>query len=373
MAETAERPLAILHVLRAPVGGLFRHVVDLARGQTARGHRVGILVNSTTGGEHAEAVISVLARELALGVTRQLMSRHLGISDISALRAVRRRVTEVGVDVVHGHGAKGGAYARLTDGGALRAYTPHGGTLNFDPRSAAGILYLGLERVLRGRTDLFLFESAHARDVFNARVGAPTALARVVHNGVTTPEFEPVAPRVDATDLVFVGELRQLKGVDLLIEAIALLAADGRRVTATIVGEGPDSAAFRDLARQRGIADALQFPGVLPAREAFARGRLLVVPSRAESLPYIVLEAAAARVPLLATGVGGIPEIYGPQSGALLPAGDATQLARAIGQAIADPATGRAGVTVLSERVRAGFNVDSMTDGVLAAYRAAIG
>src|SRR5205814_1970336 len=80
-------------------------------------------------------------------------------------------------------------------------------------------------RVLRGRTDLFLFESAHARDVFNARVGAPTALARVVHNGVTTPEFEPVAPGVDATDLVFVGELRQLKGVDLLIEAIALLAA----------------------------------------------------------------------------------------------------------------------------------------------------
>ena len=105
----------------------------------------------------------------------------------------------------------------------------------------------------------------------------------------------------------------------------------------------------------------------------FARGRLLVVPSRAESLPYIVLEAAAARVPLLATGVGGIPEIYGPQSGALLPAGDATRLARAIGQAIADPAAGRASVTVLSKRVRAGFDVDSMTDGVLAAYRAAIG
>src|SRR5437660_7424950 len=105
MTGTAERPLSILHVLRAPVGGLFRHVVDLARGQTARGHRVGVLADSTTGGARAEAVLSGLARELALGVSRWPMSRHLGISDFSALHKVRRRIAELGADVVHGHGA----------------------------------------------------------------------------------------------------------------------------------------------------------------------------------------------------------------------------------------------------------------------------
>ena len=68
----------------------------------------------------------------------------------------------------------------------------------------------------------------------------------------------------------------------------------------------------------------------MPARAAFALGRLLVAPSRAESLPYIILETAAAAVPLITTNVGGIPEIFGPQAGRLVPPGDAAALARAI-------------------------------------------
>ena len=68
----------------------------------------------------------------------------------------------------------------------------------------------------------------------------------------------------------------------------------------------------------------------MPARDAFALGRLLVAPSRAESLPYIVLEAAAAAVPMITTNVGGIPEIFGPQAAGLVAPGDAAALARAI-------------------------------------------
>src|SRR6516162_4037531 len=69
----APRPLNILHVMRAPVGGLFRHVADLARGQAARGHRVGIVADATTGGDQAEAVLADLSSVLALGVTRMAM------------------------------------------------------------------------------------------------------------------------------------------------------------------------------------------------------------------------------------------------------------------------------------------------------------
>jgi glycosyltransferase involved in cell wall biosynthesis len=364
------RSLAVLHVFRAPVGGLFRHVVDLVRTQAAAGHRIGIVADATTGGERAEAALAALMPSLALGITRVPMSRHLGLSDIAAVRRVGRALRETGADVVHGHGAKGGAYARLTGGGALRAYTPHGGTLHFAPRSPLGLVYLNLERVLLPRTDLILFESAYARDVFHALVGTLDALGRVVHNGVTAPEFVPVAPAPDASDLVFVGELRRLKGVDVLIEAMGMLGAAGRPVSATIIGSGPDADAFKALARARGIAAS--FPGALPARQGFARGRLLIVPSRAESLPYIVLEAAAAGVPLLATDVGGIPEIFGPQRPRLLPAGDAAKLADAIRAALADPAGSRAAAEALRERVRSQFNAETMGAAVLAAYRAAI-
>jgi glycosyltransferase involved in cell wall biosynthesis len=364
------RPLSILHVFRAPVGGLFRHVVDLVRGQTAAGHRVGIIADAITGGGRAEATLAEIAPLMALGITRVSMSRHLGLSDVVAVRRVAQVIRTSGADIVHGHGAKGGAYARLVGTRALRAYTPHGGSLHFDPRTPIGFVYLTLERALLGRTDLLLFESTYARDVYHARIGTPAAPVQVIHNGVAAAEFTPVTPAADASDVVLVGELRRLKGVDVLIEALSLLGAQGRPVSATIVGSGPEAAEFQALARARGVAAT--FPGALPAREAFARGRLLVVPSRAESLPYIVLEAAAAGVPMLTTKVGGIPEIFGPYGGQLLPAGDVASLAAAIQAALSNTAAAQASAQALRERVRAHFSAEPMVAGVLASYRAAL-
>lgn len=366
------RPLKILHVLRSPVGGLFRHVIDLARTQAARGHQVGIVADSTTGGARADAAFASLSGALALGLTRVPMSRHIGASDISAQRHVARRAGETEADVLHGHGAKGGAYARLCGGRAIRVYTPHGGSLHYGRGSPVGFLYLTLEQVLMRCTELFLFESRYGRDVFTAKIGAPNTLVRVVHNGVTAGEFAEVTPNADATDVIFIGELRHLKGVDVLLDALALVARDRRSVSATIVGAGPDAEQFRTQAERLGLASSTRFRDPVPARQAFALGRLMVAPSRAESLPYIILETAAAAVPLIATNVGGIPEIFGPQSHRLVPPGDAAALARAISAALADPATLRNETLTLRERVQAEFSADTMAGWILAAYDEAL-
>lgn len=368
MAAAPERPLNILHVLRAPVGGLFRHVMDLAACQIARGNHVGIVADASTGGARAEAAFAALAPQLALGLLRLPMSRHIDFSDTKAVADISRRVRDSHADVVHGHGAKGGAYARLASHGALRVYTPHGGSLHYGWLSPVGLFYLAAERLLKRRTDLILFESQYGRDTFRAKIGEPTSLVRVVHNGVTPDEFAPIEPAADATDLVFVGELRVLKGVDVLIAAVALMRDGGRAVTATIVGDGPDRATFEARVQALGLSDAVRFTGALPARTAFALGRLMVVPSRAESLPYVVLEAAAAGVPLIATRVGGIPEILGPDADRLVATGDAGALAKALSQSLADPAAARAAAAQLRARVQAHFSADVMTDAVLAAY-----
>ena len=365
------RPLKILHVLRSPVGGLFRHVIDLARAQAARGHQVGIVADSSTGGARADAAFATLSGQLALGLTRVPMSRHVGLSDLSAQRHVAQRARDTGADVLHGHGAKGGAYARLCGGRIIRVYTPHGGSLHYSRGSPAGLLYLTLEQVLMARTELFLFESRYGRDVFSAKIGTPRSLVRVVHNGVTAGEFTEVAAQEDATNVVFIGELRLLKGVDVLLEALALLARD-RPVTATIVGDGPDVGQFHTQVERLGLNASTRFVGPLPAREAFKLGRLLVAPSRAESLPYIILEAAAAAVPLITTNVGGIPEVFGPQASRLVPPGDAPALARAIAAALADPATLRTETLTLRTRVQAEFSADVMADAVLDAYADAL-
>ncbi|RDV01330.1 glycosyltransferase family 4 protein [Undibacter mobilis] len=366
--------LNILHVLRAPVGGLFRHVMDLARAQAERGHRVGLIADSTTGGERAAAAFTALAPLLAHGITRVPMSRSVGPADWKPVLHTMRRASAARADVLHGHGAKGGAYARLAPGNrrAIRVYTPHGGSLLFSNETLGGRIYLATERFLLRRSDLLLFESQYSADMSQTKVGTPPCLTRVVHNGVSRAEFEPIVPAPDATDIVFIGELRELKGVDLLIDAIASLRRKGRPLTATLVGAGPDRDAFVAQAAEAGLSDVIKFPGAMNARQALALGRLMVVPSRAESLPYVVLETAAARVPLLTTRVGGIPEIYGPLSDALLPPDNADAIADAIATAFDGPDALIERTRALNERVSRLFSVDAMVDGILDGYRAAL-
>ncbi len=368
------RAINILHVLRSPVGGLFRHVVDLARGQIARGHRVGIIADSRTGGERADEMLAGLAPQLALGLSRVRMPRQAGFGDIFAIRHTAQRIAETAANVIHGHGAKGGAYARLAarPSGVVRAYTPHGGSLHFGSDTLLGRFYLTLERFLMPRGELFLFESAYSAEVFRSKIGSPAGIVRMVHNGVGKAEFEPVTVAGDATDIVFMGELRELKGIDVLIEAIGLLHRDGRAVTATLVGDGPLAAALREQVARLGIFNAVRFRQAMPARMAFGLGRIMVVPSRAESLPYVVLEAAAAGRPLIATRVGGIAEIYGPLSDALVPAASPQALAQAIARALGDPTAADEAAQKLRARVAEAFSLDAMVEGVLSAYQRAL-
>jgi glycosyltransferase involved in cell wall biosynthesis len=368
-------PLNILHVLRAPVGGLFRHVADLVHGQIARGHRVGIVADSLTGDVVSEAVLAGLAPALALGLSRTPIERSFGPRDLLAFWHVSKRVRATQADVVHGHGAKGGAFARLAFAGkpAVRAYTPHGGSLLLDHATLTGKVYLALERILMPRGDLYLFESAFSAGVFDAKIGKPKGLTRVVHNGVSAAEFEPVVLASDATDLVFLGELRPVKGIDVLVDAIAQLRdSGGPQVTATVVGGGPSADALRAQAASLGLTSAIRFMPPMPARAAMTLGRVMVIPSRAESLPYVVLEAAAAGKPLITTNVGGIHEIFGPLSPALIPAGDAPTLAQAIAYAMREPAAMSETARLLRARVEASFSMETMVDGVLDGYAQAL-
>ncbi len=373
-ADSTQTSLKILHLLRAPLGGLFRHVIDVANSQIERGHRVGLIVDSITGGARADAILADLAPRLALGIERVPIARELRPHDFHALWRISRRIKKLAPDVLHGHGAKGAALARLAPAaaGAIRAYTPHGGSLVYCPGTLSGGFYRTIERILNPRTDLFLFESGYIAELYRAVVAPPRAMVRVVRNGIAEAEFEPAVPRPDATDIVCVGELRPVKAIDVLIEALAILQHSGRRVTATIAGEGPDAAKLQAQAHRLGIADQIRFIGHCPARSAFTMGRILVIPSRAESLPYVVLEAAAAGLPIIATDVGGVPEIFGPRASQLIPPDDVAALIGAIAAALDDPAEMRSGAQVLKSRVRSEFSLWTMVEANLAAYRDAI-
>jgi glycosyltransferase involved in cell wall biosynthesis len=347
--------------------------MDLARLQAASGHAVGIVCDSTTGGERGERALAELASSLELGLLRIPMRRNPHLSDWSCLQAVGHRAAEVGAEVLHGHGAKGGAYARLAAAGpAIRAYTPHGGSYNYRPGSSLHRLYMGAEAVLARRTDAFLFESEYVAGRHRTFVGGPERVSRIVHNGIADAEFAPVTRSHDAFDLLYVGELREAKGLPFLLEALVQLRAEGRALRLLMVGSGPDAEILRETVERLGLTGAVAFEPPQAIRSVLARGRILVVPSLAESLPYVVLEAAAAAQPLVATRVGGIPEIFGEAAGNLVPSRDALALASSIRRVLDEAPDALAARTrLLSDSIRQRFSLERMGIEVISGYAAA--
>ena len=99
-----------------------------------------------------------------------------------------------------------------------------------------------------------------------------------------------------------------------------------------MIGDGPQKAEYEQMMLERGLGRRIDMLPAMKARDAFALARNVVVPSRAESMPYIVLEALAARKPVIAARVGGIPEVLGTDSAALAAPDDAQSLAACHGR-----------------------------------------
>ncbi len=367
------QPLRILHATRAPVGGIFRHILDLANGQADRGHHVGIIADSLTGGERAEQALAEIGPKLKLGVHRTAIRREPLPSDLLVWARFQRMIGQLKPDVLHGHGAKAGAFMRLRTANRdrIRVYTPHGGSLHYPLSTLKGNIYARVERALMNDTDLFLFESAFARDTYQRTIGTPKGLVRCVFNGVTASEFDPVVKAEDASDLIYVGEFRHIKGADLLIDAVARLRAGGRPVTLTLAGDGEESASVKAQVERLDLGEAVRFIGHVKARFGFSKGSLLVVPSRGDSMPYVVIEAAAAGIPMIAANVGGIPEIFGPHGDALFAPSNSAAMAAAIEAALKDPAAAKERAKSLRERIFMHFSQNAMVEGVLAGYREA--
>lgn len=173
----------------------------------------------------------------------------------------------------------------------------------------------------------------------------------VISSGVDTDRFHPTADRaaakralgLDAAAPVIgtVGRLEPRKGTATLIAALAALRDAGRRdVTALIVGDGPLRAELAADAERRGIASQVRLLGDrADVRDVLAALDVFVLPSRTEGMSNALLEAMSMALPVVATAVGGTPEVVADgRSGLLVPADDAAAMARAIDRVLAEPA-----------------------------------
>ena len=375
-----QRPLRIIHCFRSPIGGIFRHVRDLVEEHSKAGHEIGILCDSSTGGEHEDRLFDDIRPYLSLGLTRVPIRRAPGLSDIPVIWDTYKTIKSLRPDVLHGHGAKGGVLARLV-GSALRVnryrvarlYTAHGGSLHYSRTSLLGQFVLKMERLQEYLTDALVFICEYERDTYAKKVGKPKTKTRLIYNGIGERDFQVIPTRSDAVHFIYIGMLRDLKGPDLFVDAFAKTERlAGRPLSALMIGDGPDRDKYRDMMVERGLGKRISMLPAMRVQEAFTMSQNVVVPSRAEAMPYIVLEALGAGKTVIASRVGGIPEALGKESAALVTPGDATDLARVMAEALAKPEWGHQTMPS-TEAVKAVFSAPVMARDVLKLYYELIG
>ncbi|MFN2556626.1 MAG: glycosyltransferase [Nitriliruptorales bacterium] len=191
-----------------------------------------------------------------------------------------------------------------------------------------------LKRRLSARLAAHVAVSEHSAREVEAYAGLPAGSVQVVHNGV--PDLGPVEPTPhDGVVLVAVGRLNAQKGFDILLEALRRLAG----VRLVIVGGGEEHDALTRQADRLGLSDRVRITGWTErVRDFLSQGDIFVLPSRSEGFPLAILEAMLAGLPVVASGVGGVPEsVQDGETGFLVPKDDPERLAAALQGLVDDP------------------------------------
>lgn len=377
-ADAARLPenLRVALVLETSGGGSGRHVLDLAAGLAAAGHDATVVWSPV----RAEAAFAEALAALPGVRSRELpMRREVGPSDAGSLRALAALMRAEGPhDVIHGHSSKAGALVRLLPGSVsgARVYTPHAfRTMDPSLRTAPRLVYGGVEAALARWAQRVIAVSAaefrHAR-----RLGYPARRLRLVVNGAApraTPDRAAARAEMglddDAVAVGFVARLAPQKNPLLFVDAMRRAQAAAPRLAGVVIGDGP----LRAAAEARAQGARVSFLGWRDGAALMNGLDVFCMTSAYEAMPYTLLEAIHAGLPIVSTQVGGVEEtIIDGETGAVIPEpADPETIARALVALCEDPALRRRwseGARRLAER----RTIGRMIAETVAVYREAM-
>ncbi len=334
--------MRILHVVVClDIGGLERVVTDLALAQLRQGHQVRFFSLHPTGGFRPELE--------AAGIAVEQGAKKGGL-DLDTIRAIRRQVQAHDIDVVHTHSFMPNYYAAAALVGIGRRVALVGTVHDMGTRLSNRQLRW-LYRASIVRTDRVAMVGSQVHDRFVGQGWVPARKAVTVLNGIPLERFRPTPERrraarqalgySDQTLLIgAVGRLVHEKNHHALLAVMPGLLQRWPQLQAVVIGGGALAEDLAQDVRRRGLQDAVRLTGpmqgisdLLPAFDVFA------MPSRTEGLSIALLEACATGLPIVATSVGGNPEIIRDgETGLLLPSEDLPALEAALARMLGDEA-----------------------------------
>jgi glycosyltransferase involved in cell wall biosynthesis len=343
-------------------GGPVEHALLLAAGLSACGAEV-----------RAAAAVPELAHRFELAGARAEVLPLRRPLDVAGARKVHRFAS--GADVVHAHDRRSGLWVRLGPRprrGGSRVYTAHGlpdpylpppvGPRRPGPR--AFLAYRCLDAALCRRADAIVVPSQAAKREFARRMGYPLERMTVIPNGVALHS----EPLTSGSLVGSVAMLEPVKGIDVFLRAAARVAASRPELAFGVFGSGPEERPLRELAGALRLSERVRFAGHARPAEALSQLRVLVSSSWMETFGLSLAEAMAAGVPVVATRVGGVPELANEATAQLVPPGDPDALSAAILRLVDDPELAGRQAEAARRRVAERFSADAASRATLELY-----
>lgn len=346
------------------MGGAEALVLPFARAARKRAVELTICARTTIGGNPLEQEL----RSASVNVVN-LDARNL--RDAGAMRRLSRLVRNLRPELIHAHLAYAAIWGSLI---ARRHRVPFVASLHIPPSHAGG-----LRESIRQRLMVFLLNRFSARVVvvshalgheWERSTSLDGSKIAIVHNGI---DLEPGPMETDgsirqelgigsqASVIATVAVLRRDKGIDTLLRAAREVLDRRGDCILVVVGDGPMSDEWKRMANDLGISRSVRWTGFRRDVAAIlAEADLFVLPTLRDAFPTVLLEAFAAGVPVIASEVGGVPEIVEDErTGLLVPPGDEKALADAIDRALGDSSWRDRTAEAARTKVERDFSIDA--------------
>lgn len=343
-----ERIRVLRVITRLNVGGPALHASLLTTLLDPERFETTLAVGQESEGEVAMAALGRLPaglRPVTIPSLRREISPFADARALGALVALARRVRP---HIVHTHLAKAGSIGRIAGrlaGAPVVIHTFHGTVFSGYFGARASRLYLASERGLaRLTTRLIAISPAVRAELIDLRVAPSDKIVEIplgldLSPFLTAPDQAAARVRLglenDARYIAVVGRLVPIKDVATFLRAFALLAARRTGVRALIVGDGPERMALERLAADLGITETCRFLGWVSDMPAlYAAVDVVALTSLNEGTPVALIEALATGRRVVATAVGGVPDVVPPEAGILVPPSDPAALADALARSL---------------------------------------